>query len=80
VYSRTPVQLDPLAARRCAGQVGNERALADVLHMQTTHHLSYAELEEGAYRAFGMPADAAERNGYGVRRELATLCLVSALS
>ena len=48
--------------------------------MQTTHHLSYAELEEGAYRAFGMPADAAERNGYGVRRELATLCLVSALS
>jgi class 3 adenylate cyclase/tetratricopeptide (TPR) repeat protein len=30
-----------------AEQVGNERALADVLHMQTIHHLSYCEFTEG---------------------------------
>jgi tetratricopeptide (TPR) repeat protein len=34
-------------ARALAEQVGNERALADVLHMQTVHHLGYAELAEG---------------------------------
>jgi class 3 adenylate cyclase/tetratricopeptide (TPR) repeat protein len=34
-------------ARALAEQVGNERALADVLHMQTIHHLSYCELTEG---------------------------------
>ena len=34
-------------ARAIAEQVGNERALADVLHMQTIHHLSYGEFAEG---------------------------------
>jgi tetratricopeptide (TPR) repeat protein len=34
-------------ARALAEQVGNDRALADVLHMQTIHHLGYAELAEG---------------------------------
>jgi class 3 adenylate cyclase/tetratricopeptide (TPR) repeat protein len=34
-------------ARALAEQVGNERALADVLHMQTLHHLAYTELAEG---------------------------------
>ena len=34
-------------ARALAEQVGNERALADVLHMQTTHHLGYAEFADG---------------------------------
>ena len=34
-------------ARALAEQVGNERALADVLHMQTIHHLGYAEFAEG---------------------------------
>ncbi len=34
-------------ARALAAQVGNERALADVLHMQTLHHLAYAEFAEG---------------------------------
>ena len=34
-------------ARALAEQVGNERALADVLHMQTLHHMSYAEFAEG---------------------------------
>jgi class 3 adenylate cyclase/tetratricopeptide (TPR) repeat protein len=34
-------------ARTLAEKVGNERALADVLHMQTIHHLSYCELTEG---------------------------------
>jgi class 3 adenylate cyclase/tetratricopeptide (TPR) repeat protein len=34
-------------ARALAEQVGNERALADVLHMQTIHHLGYGELAEG---------------------------------
>jgi class 3 adenylate cyclase/tetratricopeptide (TPR) repeat protein len=34
-------------ARALAEQVGNERALADVLHMQTLHHLGYAEFAEG---------------------------------
>jgi class 3 adenylate cyclase/tetratricopeptide (TPR) repeat protein len=34
-------------ARALAEQVGNERALGDVLHLQTIHHLSYCELTEG---------------------------------
>jgi tetratricopeptide (TPR) repeat protein len=34
-------------ARALAEQVGNQRAMADVLHMQTIHHLGYAELAEG---------------------------------
>ena len=34
-------------ARALAEQVGNERALADVLHMQTLHHLAYAEFADG---------------------------------
>jgi class 3 adenylate cyclase/tetratricopeptide (TPR) repeat protein len=34
-------------ARALAEQVGNERALADVLHMQTIHHLGYAEMADG---------------------------------
>jgi tetratricopeptide (TPR) repeat protein len=34
-------------ARALAERVGNERALADVLHMQTIHHFGYAEFAEG---------------------------------
>jgi tetratricopeptide (TPR) repeat protein len=34
-------------ARAIAEQVHNERALADVLHMQTIHHLSFGEFTEG---------------------------------
>jgi tetratricopeptide (TPR) repeat protein len=34
-------------ARALAEQVGHERAMADVLHMQTIHHLAYAELADG---------------------------------
>ena len=34
-------------ARALADQVGNERALADVLHMQTLHHMAYAEFADG---------------------------------
>ena len=34
-------------ARALAEQVGNERAVADVFHMQTLHHLGYAELADG---------------------------------
>lgn len=34
-------------ARALADQVGDERALADVLHMQTIHHFEYAEFIEG---------------------------------
>ena len=34
-------------ARGLAEQVGNERAIADVLHMQTLHHLGYAEFADG---------------------------------
>ena len=35
-------------ARALAEQVGNERAMADVLHMQTIHHLGYAEFADGS--------------------------------
>jgi tetratricopeptide (TPR) repeat protein len=34
-------------ARALANQVGDERALADVLHMETSHHFGYAEYVEG---------------------------------
>ena len=34
-------------ARALAELVGNERAMADVLHMQTIHHFVYAEFAEG---------------------------------
>jgi tetratricopeptide (TPR) repeat protein len=34
-------------ARSLAEQVGNERVIADVLHMQTIHHFVYAEFVEG---------------------------------
>ena len=34
-------------ARALAERVGNERAMADVLHMQTLHHFVYAEFAEG---------------------------------
>ena len=34
-------------ARALAEQVGNERAIADVLHIQTIHHFVYAEFVEG---------------------------------
>jgi class 3 adenylate cyclase/tetratricopeptide (TPR) repeat protein len=34
-------------ARALAEQVDNERALADVLHMQTIHHLSFGEFTDG---------------------------------
>jgi class 3 adenylate cyclase/tetratricopeptide (TPR) repeat protein len=44
-YARARATFDQ--ARALAEQVGNERALADVLHMQTIHHLSYCELAEG---------------------------------
>ena len=33
--------------RALAEQVGNERALADVLHLQTIHHMGHAEFAEG---------------------------------
>ena len=34
-------------ARAIAEEVGNERALADVLHLQTLHHLSFGEFTDG---------------------------------
>jgi class 3 adenylate cyclase/tetratricopeptide (TPR) repeat protein len=34
-------------ARALAEQVGHERAIADVLHMQTIHHMAYAEFADG---------------------------------
>jgi class 3 adenylate cyclase/tetratricopeptide (TPR) repeat protein len=34
-------------ARSLADQVGNERVMADLLHMQTIHHFVYAEFVEG---------------------------------
>ena len=34
-------------ARALADQVGDERALADVLHMQTLHHFGYVEFPDG---------------------------------
>lgn len=49
-------------ARALADQVRNERALADVLHMQTIHHFEYAEFVEGV--SVGLRAAAVfEREG-----------------
>ncbi len=44
-YSTATATFDQ--ARGLAEQVGNERALADVLHMQTLHHMGYAEFTDG---------------------------------
>jgi class 3 adenylate cyclase/tetratricopeptide (TPR) repeat protein len=44
-YSAATATFDQ--ARALAEQVGNERALADVLHMQTLHHMAYAEFADG---------------------------------
>jgi len=48
-------------ARALAEQVGNERALADVLHMQTIHHLSFGEFADGI-RAGTRAAEVFERD------------------
>jgi class 3 adenylate cyclase/tetratricopeptide (TPR) repeat protein len=44
-YAAATITFDQ--ARALANAVGNERALADVLHMQTIHHLAYGELADG---------------------------------
>jgi class 3 adenylate cyclase/tetratricopeptide (TPR) repeat protein len=44
-YSTATATFDQ--ARGLAEQVGDERAIADVLHMQTLHHLAYAEFTDG---------------------------------
>jgi class 3 adenylate cyclase/tetratricopeptide (TPR) repeat protein len=44
-YAAARVTFDQ--GRALAKQVGNERAMADVLHMQTIHHFVYAEFAEG---------------------------------
>jgi class 3 adenylate cyclase/tetratricopeptide (TPR) repeat protein len=49
-------------ARALAEYVGNERALADVLHMQTIHHLGYGEFAEGV-RVGLLAAELFEREG-----------------
>jgi class 3 adenylate cyclase/tetratricopeptide (TPR) repeat protein len=49
-------------ARALAEQVGNDRALADVLHMQTIHNFAYGELAEGI-RVGLLAAELFEREG-----------------
>jgi class 3 adenylate cyclase/tetratricopeptide (TPR) repeat protein len=49
-------------ARALAEQVANDRALADVLHMQTIHNFAYGELAEGI-RAGLLAAELFEREG-----------------
>ena len=49
-------------ARALAEQVRHERAMADVLHMQTIHHLAYAELADGI-RVGLKAAETFEREG-----------------
>ena len=49
-------------ARALAGQVGDERALADVLHMQTLHHFGYAEFPDGVSAGL-RAAEVFEREG-----------------
>jgi class 3 adenylate cyclase/tetratricopeptide (TPR) repeat protein len=44
-YARAKGLFD--GARALADEVGNERALADVLHMQTIHHFEYAQFADG---------------------------------
>ena len=53
-------------ARALAEQVGNERALADVLHMQTLHHLVYAEFAEGIASACAPPRCSSVRARCGI--------------
>ncbi len=48
--------------RALAEQLGDERALADILHLQTIHHLGYPELVEGV-RAGLRAAEVFEREG-----------------
>jgi class 3 adenylate cyclase/tetratricopeptide (TPR) repeat protein len=59
-------------ARALAEQVGDERALADVLHMQTIHHLGFAEFREGVVTGL-RAAEVYERE-----RALWDLCSVQA--
>jgi tetratricopeptide (TPR) repeat protein len=49
-------------ARALADQVGDERALADVLHMQTSHHFGYAEYVDGVSAGL-RAAEVFEREG-----------------
>jgi tetratricopeptide (TPR) repeat protein len=49
-------------ARGIAEQVGNERALADVLHMQTLHHFGYTEFLDGVSAGL-RAAEVFEREG-----------------
>src|SRR5215213_7463496 len=49
-------------ARALADQVGDERALADVLHMETSHHFGYAEYVEGVSAGL-RAAEVFEREG-----------------
>jgi tetratricopeptide (TPR) repeat protein len=44
-YAAATIMFDQ--ARALANEVGNDRVLADVLHMQTIHHLAYGELADG---------------------------------
>jgi tetratricopeptide (TPR) repeat protein len=69
-YARATATFDQ--ARALAEQVGNERALADVLHMQTLHHLGYVELAKGIQVGL-RAADVFERE-----RALWDLCSVQA--
>ena len=48
--------------RAMAEQTGNERALADILHLQTIHHMGYAEFIEGV-RVGLRAAEVFEREG-----------------
>jgi class 3 adenylate cyclase/tetratricopeptide (TPR) repeat protein len=49
-------------ARTLAEQVGNERALADVLHMETIHHFGFTEFVEGVSAGL-RAAEGFEREG-----------------
>ena len=53
-------------ARALAERVGNERAMADVLHMQTIHHFVYAEFAEGVRVACGPPRRSSGRVRCGI--------------
>src|SRR5829696_2993858 len=59
-HTRAKVMFDQ--ARALAEQVGNERALADVLHMQTIHHFGYAEFLDGVSAGL-QAADVFDREG-----------------
>lgn len=49
-------------ARRLTEELADERARADVLHMETAHHMGYVEFEEGADSGL-QAADVLEREG-----------------